>query len=121
MTTFAITDTKVYAPVVTLSTQDNEKLLGQIKPCFKSTFNWNKDQSAVTTQVRHQYLDYLTDPNFQRVNKLLVLSNENIGQRASFKRYFLSTVETKDCSIMIDGKNFFSQPVKSNLRTHDNI
>ena len=39
---FTITDTKVYVPVVTLSTQDNAKLLQQIKSGFRSTFNWNK-------------------------------------------------------------------------------
>ena len=32
---FAITETKLYAPVVTLSTKDNEKLLQQLKSGFK--------------------------------------------------------------------------------------
>ena len=40
--TFAITDTKLYVPVVTLSTQDNAKLLHQLKSGFKRTTNWNK-------------------------------------------------------------------------------
>ena len=34
-TTFAITDTKLYAPTVTLSTQYNAKLLQQLKSGFK--------------------------------------------------------------------------------------
>ena len=42
VTTFSITDTKLYIPVVTLSTQDNAKLLEQIKSGFKRTINWNK-------------------------------------------------------------------------------
>ena len=41
-TKFAITDTKRYVPIVTLSTQDSEKLLGQLKSGFKRTINWNK-------------------------------------------------------------------------------
>ena len=41
-TTFAITDTKLYVPVVTLSTQDNSKLLQQLKSGFKRVINWNK-------------------------------------------------------------------------------
>ena len=41
--TFAITDTKIYVPVVTLSTQDNAKLLEQLKSGFKRTINWNKN------------------------------------------------------------------------------
>ena len=44
-TTFAITDTKLYVPVVTLSTQDNAKLLQQLKSEFKRTINWNKYHS----------------------------------------------------------------------------
>ena len=40
--TFVITDTKLYVPVVTLSTQDNAKLLLQLKSGFKRAINWNK-------------------------------------------------------------------------------
>ena len=43
-TTFAITDTKLYAPVVTLSTEDNAKLLEQLKSGFKRTINCRKKQ-----------------------------------------------------------------------------
>ena len=41
-TTFTITDTKLYVLVVTLSTQDNAKLLQQLKLGFKRTIKWNK-------------------------------------------------------------------------------
>ena len=40
--TFAITETKLYVSVVTLSTQDNAKLLQQLKSGFKRIINWNK-------------------------------------------------------------------------------
>ena len=40
--TFTITETNLYVPEVTLSTQDNAKLLPQLKPGFKSTISWNK-------------------------------------------------------------------------------
>ena len=39
--TFAITDTKLYVPVVTSSKQDNVKLLDKLKSGFKRTINWN--------------------------------------------------------------------------------
>ena len=45
---FTITDTKIYVPVTTLSTQDNAKLLQQLKPGAKWTINWNKFQSKVS-------------------------------------------------------------------------
>ena len=62
--TFAVTDTRRYVPVVTLSTQDNAKLLQQIKSSFKRTINWNKHQSKVSMQVPNPYLDYIIDPSF---------------------------------------------------------
>ena len=73
ITTFPITDTKLYVPVVTLSNQDNTKLLQQLKSGFKRTINWNKCQSKVTAENRKQYLYYLIDPSFQGVNRLFVL------------------------------------------------
>ena len=51
---FAINDTKLYVPVVTLSTQDNAKLLQQLKSGFKRTINWNKYQSSIKTYAQKQ-------------------------------------------------------------------
>ena len=45
---FAITDTELYVPVVTLSTQENTKLLQQLKSGFKRVINWNKYLSFLT-------------------------------------------------------------------------
>ena len=41
--TFTITNTTLYVPVVTLLTQDNTKLLQQLKSGVKRTINWNKN------------------------------------------------------------------------------
>ena len=65
-----IIDTKLYVPVVTLSTQDNEKLLQQLKSGFKRTINWNKYQPKVSPERQNQYLNFLIDPSFQGVIKL---------------------------------------------------
>ena len=48
-----LTDTKLYVPVVTLPTQDNAKLLQQLKSGFKRTINWNKYQSKGTVQQKN--------------------------------------------------------------------
>ena len=118
-TTFTITDIKLYVLTVTLSTQDNAKLFQQSKLGFKRTINWNKCQSKVSTQVPKPYLDYLIDPSFQGGNKLLVLSFENTTERALHTKYCFTTMEIKDCNVIIDGQNVFNQPVKINLRTYD--
>ena len=54
-----MTDSKLYVPVVTLSTQDNAKILQQLKSDFKRAINWNKYQLKV--QERNQYLDCFID------------------------------------------------------------
>ena len=50
--TFKIRDTKVYVPVVTLSTQDDNKLLEQLKTGFKRTIKCNRYRSEMTNQVK---------------------------------------------------------------------
>ena len=92
---FAIMDTKLYVPVVTLSTQDNEKLLQQLKTSFKRTINWNKYRSDPTPQIQNRYLNDLIDSTFQGVNRLFVLSFENDAHRRSYKRYFSSDCRNK--------------------------
>ena len=119
---FSITDTKVYIPVVTLSTQDKATLLEQLKSGFKRTINWNKYQLKVSVQAPSPYLDLLIDTIFQEGNRLkTVVSFENKGDRTVQTKYHLPTVEIKDYNVMNDGKNLFDQPVKNNLRTYDNI
>ena len=71
--TFAVTDTKLYVPVPTLSIQDYTKWLQQLKSGFKRTINWNKYQSKIAIENHNQYLDYLIDPNFQGVIRFFVL------------------------------------------------
>ena len=118
---FSITDTMLYFPVVTLSTQDSTKLLEQLKSGFEKTINWNTCQSKKSAETRNRYLDYLIDPSFQGVNRLFVLSFEDNTHQTSYKRYFLPTVEIKDYHVMINEQNFFDQPVKNNLRIYDSI
>ena len=81
-TTFATIDTKLYVPVLTISTQDNAKLLQQLNSGFKRPINWSKYQTKVSTQVPNSYLNFLIDPSFQRVNRLFVwlFENKTIGQ-----------------------------------------
>ena len=109
--TFSITDTKLYVPVIILLTQNNAKLLEQLKSGFKRTINWNKYQAKVSTERVNQYLDYLIDPSFQGVNRLFVLPSENEAQRTSEKRYYIPTRQIKNYNVMIDGQNFFHQPI----------
>ena len=120
--TFTITETNLYVPVVTLSTQDNAKLLPQLKSDFKRTISWNKYLSKPELLPQNPNLNHLVEPNFQGVNRLFVLAFEDYAQRTGNKRYYISNVEIKDYNVLIiDGKNFIAHPVKINKVTYENI
>ena len=118
---FVITDTKLYVPVVTLSTQKNTKFLQQSKSGFKRVINWNKYFSKPELLAQNPNLNHLVEPSFQVIKRLLVLAFENDNHRRSDERYYLPTAEIKDYNIVINGENFFDQPIKNNKVTYDNI
>ena len=104
-----------------LSTRLNIKLLKQLEFGFKITINWNKYLAKTTNQAQNIYLDYLIDPRFQEVSRLFILVFEDDNGRASLKQYYLTTEEKKDYDVMIDGRNFFDQHIKNDLKKFDNV
>ena len=102
--TFEITDTKLYVPVVTLR-----------------VINWNKYLSKPKLLAQNPNLNHLVEPSFQGINRFFVLAFENDNDRISDDEYYLPTVEIKDYNIVINGENFFDQPIKNNKITCDNI
>ena len=89
---FTITDTSFYVSVVTISTQDNTKLLEQLKSGFKRTINWNKYKSDRKRYAQNRYLNHLVDPSFQGVNRLFLLSFENEDGGRSHSNYYTPKV-----------------------------
>ena len=118
--TLEITDTKLYVPVVTLSTQENTKFLQQLKSGFKRVINWNKYLSKPELLAQNPNLNHLVEPSFQGINRLFVLAYENDNDRTSDDEYYLPTIEIKDYNIVINRENFFDQPIKNKV-TYDNI
>ena len=111
--TFKIKETKLYVPVVTLSKENDIKLLEQLKSGFKRTIKWNKYRSQMTVQPQNNNLNYLIDPTFTNVNRLFVLSFRRIAgendtakdRRDSFSHYCVPNVGIKDFNVLTDGKN----------------
>ena len=118
---FEITDCKLYVPVVTLSAENNNKLLEQLKSGFRRTIKWNKYMSQMSNQNRNNNLNYLIDPTFSNVNRSFVLSFENEDDRTSYYKYYVPSVEIKDYNILIDGNAFFELPVKNIEETYEKI
>ena len=83
--------------VVTLSINDNIKVLENIKQGFKRIC-LNKYRSETTAQPKNNNLDYLVDPTFRNINKLFVLSFKNGNNdptRNSFDKYYMPLVDNK--------------------------
>ena len=107
----------LHVPVMTLSTQDNSKLLQQLKSGFKRVICWSKYLSKPELLRQNPNLNHLVEPSFQGVNRLLVLALENDSHRTSYSGYYLPNVEIKNYNVIINGENFFDQPIKSNKVT----
>ena len=75
----------------------------------------DKYETKVSTEGQNHYLDFLIDPSFQGVNNVLFYSLKMRVIDKLHTRYY----SPKDW--LIDGKNVFDQPVKSDVRTYDNI
>ena len=112
---------KLYVPVVTLSSEEDNKLLDQLKSGFKRTIKWNKYMSQMSNQNEDNNLNYLIDPTFTNVNRLFVLSFENYTDRTSYSKYYFPKADIKDYNVMIDGKPFSEEPIKNKKETYEKI
>ena len=81
---FEITDCKLYVPIVTLTAENDNKLLEQLKSEFRRTIKWNKYMSQMSNKNKNNNLNYLIDTTFSNVNRLFVLSFENEDDRTSY-------------------------------------
>ena len=107
--------------MVTLSAENDNKLLEQLKTGFKKTIKWNEYRSEISNKDANNNLNYLIDPTFTNVNRLFVLTFGNETDRTSFSKYYVPKVEVKDFNVLIDGKPFFEIPVKNKEETYEEI
>ena len=110
---FKIKDCKLYVPIVTLSAENDNKVLEQLKTGFKKAIKWNKYRSEISNQTKNNNLNYLIDATFTNVNRLFVLTFGNEDDRTSFSKYYAPKVEIKDFNVLIYRKPFFEIPVKN--------
>ena len=120
--TLAINDCKLYLPVVTLSKDDEIKLLTSLKSGFKREIIWNKHRSQMTSEAVNNNLNILVDPTFTNVNRLFVLAYGQVNNdRQSFSRFYLPNVMVKDYNVIIDKLAFFDLPIKTEEEAYEKI
>ena len=119
--TVAINDCKLYMPVISLSKDDEIKLLTNLKSVFTREIEWNKYRSQMTTEAVNNNLNILVDPTFTNVNRLFVLAYQNADDRQSFYQFYLPKVMVKDYNVIIDKLAFFDLPIKIEEETYERI
>ena len=119
--TLSITDCKLYIPVVTLSKNDEIKLLTNLKSGFTREIRWNKYRSQRSTGAANNNLNILIDPTFPNVNRLFVLAYQNAENRQSFSKFYLPLVMIKDFNVIIDKLAFFDLPIKTEEEADEKI
>ena len=111
----------MHVPIVTLSAEDNVKIIKQLESGFQRTINWNKYHPKFKTFPENRYLNYLNDPGFQGINRLFVLPFKNETDKEVHTKCYLPTEETKDHNINSNGRSFFDQLIKNYFKTYDSI
>ena len=119
--TLAINDCKLYVAPVTLSKDDEIKLLTNLKSGFKREIIWNKYRSQMTTEAVNNNLNILIGPTFTNVNRLFVLAYQNADDRQSFSQFYLPRVMVKDFNVIIDKLAFFDLPIKTEEEAYEKI
>ena len=101
---------------MTLSKDDEIKLLINLKSGFKREIIWNKYRSQMTSEAVNNNSNILADPTFTNVNRLFVLAygadNNNYSRQSSFE-FYLPKVMVKVYNVIIDKLAFFDLPIKT--------
>ena len=125
---FEITDTKLHVPIVTLSTKDSANLTKQLNEGFKRSAycnSYERKPEKIIEQGKNIY--ELLNASFPGVKRLFVFAyfiaeggNNEAGIKDN-KKYYFSRGEINNCSILIDGRNFYDQLINDIIKQFDEI
>ena len=131
---FAITDNKLHVPIVTFSTKDSVNLAKQLNEGFKRSVCWNSYETKPAKVIeKGKNLYELLDASFQGVKRLFVLAyfydappvtGGNTDDTAGIKdngKCFPQRGEIKNYNLLIDGRNFYEQPINDIIKQYDEI
>ena len=134
---FKITDAKLHVPIATLSIKYEVSLTKQLSDGFKRSLYWNKYQTVPAKVINQGTNIYeLLSASFQGVKRLFVLAyfiaapaegnnppppvDETAGIKNN-KKYFLPRGEIKNYNVLIDGRNFYDQPINDIIKQYDEV
>ena len=126
--TFTMTDARLYVPIVTLSSKDMSHLSKLLSEGFKRSVFWNKYHTKDKRTAENNYeIRILVDASFQGMHRLFVLpftaANQaiNTEYRNSYRKFYLPRTSITNYNVIIDGRNFYDQPINSDERQYDEL
>ena len=115
-------------PIVTLSTKDHVNLTKQLSEGFKRSAYWNEYKSKIETkEADANKKRFPLDNSFQGVNRMFVLAFDNTNngdnkvERDSHRKYFIPRVDITNYNVLLDGRNFYDQPINDQIKKYDEI
>ena len=101
----------------------------QLNEGFKRSVYWNEYKSKIVTKEAdaNNPKRFPLDASFQGVNRLFVLAFDNINngdkkvEIDSHRKYFPPRVDITNCNVLIDGRNFYDQPINDQIKKYDEI
>ena len=130
---FAITDAKLHVPIITLSTKDSTNLTKPLNEGFKRSVYWNSYETKSAKVIEQgKNLYELLNLSFQGVKRLFALAyviaapaddnpaDDTAGIKSN-KKYFLPRGEIKNYNVLIDGRNFYDQPINDIIKQYDEV
>ena len=123
---FIINDTKMYVPVVTLPKEDNKDFIEQQNKEFQRSIYWNEYKpKEINENADANVFKYINlDPSFQGVNRLFVTAYNRVdGQpnRDDQRKYYLPRIDLNKYNIIIDGRNFYDNPIESDIEKYGEL
>ena len=125
---FIINDTKLYVPVVTLPKEVNKDFIEQQNKGFQRSIYWNeyktkeKDENADANNANTvRYINL--DPSFQGVNRLFLMAYDGVAGQATRngqQKYYLPRIDLKKYNVIIDGRNFYDNPIEAISKNIEN-
>ena len=128
-TTFKTTNTKLYVPTVTLSSKDNAKLVKLLEGGFNRPIYRDEYQRKIETRNldNNNLKRFPLETSFQGIRRLFIFVFNNTEgdakkvERNSSTDYFLPRVNITNYNVLIDGRNFYHQPINDIMKQYDEI
>ena len=126
---FERTDAKLHVPIVVFSTKDIVKLTKQLSEGFQRSVYWISYQTKPPKVIeKEKYIYKLLNASFQGIRRLFVLAyvvaagaaNDEAGIKDS-KKDFIPRGQIKNYNLLIDGRNFYDQPINDLIKQYDEV